>query len=217
MRLRLGCVPDLRIARLQSVVGLLYAADPALAIEVTHLRSAGQLDLVRAGELDFGLVHHAGDDPTIEAAPVFAGEQLVVLLPIGHRLAGEPALGVRDLDRELLLVSPRAVDPGLHDRLMGALERDGHRFAGIREIGGADVRDPLFAAAGGDGIALASRSTLTLIGELAALLVDRPLRPPLWMPDTLVAWSADPSAQLRAIVAAARGIARDLFRLGRQA
>jgi hypothetical protein len=212
MRFRIGCVPDLRLGRLQSLIGLLYADDPALAIEVMHLRSAEQLGRLRAGELDLGVVHDAGDGRAIDAAPVFAGEELAALLPIGHRLAGEPVLSARDLDGQVLLVSPRAVDPGLHDRLLRAIEQDGHRFGEIREIGGADIRDPLFAAAGSDGIALAP---LSVSGIQSGGVSGRSTNSAASSPTRVIAWSPDPPAEFHATLTAARRIARDLFRYGR--
>jgi DNA-binding transcriptional LysR family regulator len=207
---RIGCVPDLRLERLQSFLGLLYERDPELHAEVTHLRTVEQMRRLRAGELDLGLIHDAGEEDGIETETVFAGVPLTAYLPIGHRLAAKDALGPGDLEGELLLVVPRAADPGLDGRLMALLERAGLGFDGVRETSGDDARDLLFAVAQSHGVAVGPTSALEAAGDVGTLVVARPLTSGLRMPDTLLAWRPGPPAELAVVIDAAREIAREL-------
>jgi hypothetical protein len=207
-RLHVGCVPDLPLQRLQSFLGALHAHAPRLCSEVTHLSSVEQLERLRAGALDLAVVHDARDGEAIETQPLFAGESMAAFLPTGHRLAGRPTLGPDDLRDEVLLTSPRAADPVLHDRIAATLDSAGYRFGAVHETNGSDLRDVLLAVAEGRGIALGSLSGARVVGELGAVLIRRALEPAQWMPETRIAWSA--GAALTEGVAAARAAARRL-------
>jgi hypothetical protein len=136
--LRIGCVPDLPLQRLLSFLGLLYEREHALQVEVLRLRSAEQLRRVRGGELDLALVHDTGPHASIDAEPVFPGEQLAAFVAPDHRLAAAPAVGPDGLRDEVLLLFPRAADPALHDRLVAMVMSNGHGPRRVREIGARD-------------------------------------------------------------------------------
>jgi LysR family transcriptional regulator, benzoate and cis,cis-muconate-responsive activator of ben and cat genes len=208
--LRVGWVPDLALQRLQAFLGPLYQRAPDLDVEVTHLRTAEQLSRLRFGELDLGIVHDTGAVADIESRPLFPGERIAAFLPVGHRLASRAALGPDELVCERLLVSPRAADPALADRLDALLAGEGYRFGGVRELRGEDARDALFAVAEGRGVTLGPASTMRVVGEAATIVSRHALQPPLWMPDTAIAWRMGPSPQLATALAAAREVARDL-------
>jgi DNA-binding transcriptional LysR family regulator len=209
--LRVGCVPDLPVQQLQAFIGPLYQRLADLDVEVVHLRSAEQLSRLRLGELHVGIVHDAGGQPEIRTEPVFRGARLVAFVPPAHRLASRATLGPDDLRQERLLVSPRSADPALADGLTALLEREGYAFRDIRETCGAHVRDLLFAVAEGRGIALGPISTPKLVGEAAAIVSCAELQPPLWMPDTTLAWRSQPSSYLALVIDGARAVARELY------
>ncbi len=52
MKLRLGCLPDLPLQRLQAFLGVLYEHEPALDVDVAHLPSHEQVARLRNGELE---------------------------------------------------------------------------------------------------------------------------------------------------------------------
>jgi hypothetical protein len=208
--LRTGCVPELALQRLQSVVGALYAFDPNLELQVTRQRSARQLQRLAAGELDLGIVHGSRIGPGIEVEPLFRGEPLTVILPIGHPLAGRPAMSGVDLRGEILLTFPRCADPALHDELADLVSGAGLRFRGVRAYGEEDPRDVLLAVAEGRGVTLAPLSTLEIDGEVAEILERVALAPMLRMPDTLLAWRSEPPAAVARVIDTARAMAREL-------
>jgi DNA-binding transcriptional LysR family regulator len=209
--LRCGCLPDLPLQRLQSFLGALYEREPARQIEVTHLGTIDQLRCLHLGELDLGIIHHAREHGQIEMDPLFPGEPLAAFLPMGHRLAARQSLGPEDLRNEILLVSPRAANPALRDRVMALIEGAGFQFRGVRETWGMDSRDLLLAVAEGLGITLAAYSTPAAAGELGAVVARRRLDPPASMPDTMLAWRTDPPPGLGEELAVARAVGRDLF------
>jgi DNA-binding transcriptional LysR family regulator len=210
--LRLGCVPDLPLARLQGFLGALYGLDAALHAEVTHERSTEQLRALRRGHLDLAIVHDTGAEAGIDTVALYPGERFAAYLPVGHpRAHGSDSLRAADLAGETLLLAPRAADPALTDRLLEVLAEGGLRFHGVRETRGADLRDLLFAVADGGGVLVAPASVPELVGQAAAIAASRPLEPPLFMPDTMLAWRADPTPQLGRAIATARAVAQRLY------
>jgi DNA-binding transcriptional LysR family regulator len=208
--LRTGCVPDLALQRLQSLAGALYAFDPDLQLEVMRLRSAAQLERLHAGDLDLGIVHGIPIDDAIAVEPLFRGEPLTAILPVGHPLAGRPVVGVEDLRGQVLVTFRRAADAALHDDLMATVRGAGIDFRAVREYGEHDPRDVLLAVAEGRGVTLAPLSTMRVDGELSGVLERVALEPLLRMPDTLLAWRHDPRDAVARVIDAARAAAREL-------
>jgi DNA-binding transcriptional LysR family regulator len=93
--LRTGCIPELALQRLQSLAGALYAFDPSLELQITRQRTARQLERLAAGDIDLAIVHGTRIGPGIELEPLFRGEPLTVILPVGHPLAGRPVMRPR--------------------------------------------------------------------------------------------------------------------------
>jgi hypothetical protein len=208
--LRIGCIAEVALQRVQSFMGALYASDPHLEAELRHLPSAAQLRALKAGELDFGLLYGTGDLDGIEAVPIFPGEQLTAIVPIGHRLAQRPAVTPRDLRQEQLLTVARRVDPAVHDALIARVRDAGHEFRRVREWGGGDPRDILMAVAQGTGVALAPAPLLDAVGELATIVTARPIDPPVRMAAIVLAWRAPANAAVSPRLEVARAAAREL-------
>ncbi|MEA2380936.1 MAG: hypothetical protein QOH72_907 [Solirubrobacteraceae bacterium] len=211
VKLRMGCAPDVPLQRLQAFLGLLYERDFELDVAVTHLTTADQLMRLRAGALHLGLVHDTGPAEGVETERVYRGEPLTAVVSLGHRLAARENVRLEDLAGEVLLVPPRADEPGLHDRIAALAARNGRSFGAIREAPGADVRDLLFAVASGHGVAFVPRSTSVSVGTLADTVTARPLAPACFAPDTCVAWPADARPELGGPLAAAGAVARALY------
>jgi hypothetical protein len=210
---QVACVPDLRVQRLQSFLGALYARSPRLAVEVVHLDTAEQLSRLRSGAVDMGLLHAAFAQDSVELIPVFPGEPLALFLPPGHRLCESEIVAPGDVSEEVLLVPQGASGPGLHDSLVTRLGQAGYHFRDVRETSGAGVRDVLFAVAGARGVGVASVSIPSVVGELGDAVVRKPLDPAARMPDTALAWAARPASGLEEVIATARAAAAELRRL----
>ena len=211
-QVRIGCVPDLPLDRLQGFLGAVYSERPELELDVVYLRTSEQIRRVRSGTLDLGLIHHVGDAEGIALEPVFAGAPLVAFLPLGHRLAQVNAVRAGDIlaGGYALVVPPREADPALADRIVALLSRAGHDVGDVRESIGDDPRSLLLAVAQRQWVALEPVSILDAVGDLASLVTVRPLDPPVRMPDTALAWRASPPPELQAIVSLAREAASSL-------
>ena len=211
-RLRVGCAPHLGAHKLQTFLGACYAHAPDLDVEVFHLPSSVQRRWLQGDELDLGLIDatDAGTEPDVETQPLFPGDALAVFAAVHHPLAERERLEPRLLVGTALLMRPRARDPDFYDSLMSRIARTGHRFAEVRERGGDDVRDLLFAVAEGQGITVGPLSLCAAAGEVGTLVIARPLDPRQTMPDTLLAWRAKPPARLRDTLALVRPIAARL-------
>jgi hypothetical protein len=209
---RIGCVPDLPLQRLQSFLGALYLHAPGVGADVVRLRTAQQVRALRTGKLELGLLHDTGPQEAIATEAVYPGEQLGAFLPVGHWLAAHSTLTADDLRHEVLLVPPRESDPALAVRLTALLDGAGLAFRCVREATGADPRDVLFAVAEGRGVAIAPLSSARTTGEVGSIVSAHPIAPPLWMPETALAWRAEPPPSLaRAeLIQTARAAARGL-------
>jgi DNA-binding transcriptional LysR family regulator len=156
------------------------------------------------------MIHGAIEDGDLEMLPLFEGEPMSVFLPVSHRLAESDAIGPDDVESETLVLVPRAVDPGLHARLVSELREAGYAFDRVMETVGGDPRDVLFAVAEGFGITVGPRSTLKRFADMASVVAGRPLAGDPRMPETVVALSGQPHAGkgpgLAAVRAAARGL-----------
>jgi hypothetical protein len=206
MVLRIGCVPDLPLQRLQGLLGALDARDGDSRPAVKYLRSPEQLRRLVSGELDVAVIHLMRTTPGVTMELLFAAERLCAFLPIGHRLASSPSLAPGDFAADTLLIAPRAIDPPLHDRLMGALDAAGGQFRAMREVGGGHPRDVLLAVAEGRGITIGPASTLDVVGDADAIVSRHEIEPELSGPDTVIAWRSDTTPHVQDLHAVARAL-----------
>jgi DNA-binding transcriptional LysR family regulator len=179
--------------------------------EVVHLATAEQLTRLCSGDVDLGVIDYAAPAAPVQVQPLYTGERVAAVLPVGHRLTAQPAVRPGDLTRDTLVCSPRTANPAFHDALEAALAVAGHQFRRRRETRGVDPEDVLLAVAQGQGVAVSPLSTLRRAGELGAVLTGRPLDPPVHLPDTMLAWRADPPGALADAICAARAVARELY------
>ena len=207
--LRIGCVPHLPIERLLAFLEALHERSPADRPQLAHVTSGEQVARLRSGELDVGIFNDEGEEEGLEEEPLFPGEPLVAFLAPDHPLTDLDVLGPAELAQEILVVFPQAASVAPHDRWLALLERAGYRFARVREAGGPDPRDLLLAVAGRLGVMLAPAS-LADVSDAGALVARRELDPPVTLPNTVVAWRADPPERLRETLAVVRDIAREL-------
>ena len=207
--LRIGCVPHLPIQPLLRFLGALHDRDPNTRVQVTHLTFLDQMRALLAHELDLGIFHEIGSNPEIETEPLFAGEQLAAFVPPDHPLAQKQVLGPGDLRSQTLIIFPHDANPGLQDRLLGLIDEAGYQFAAVREAGGMNPRDVMLAVADGLGVALGPFS-LQDVSDVGGIVIRRQLKPSVSMPDTVVAWRANPPGQLNETLSVVQEVAREL-------
>jgi DNA-binding transcriptional LysR family regulator len=206
LELQVGYAPYLPLSLLLDFLDGLHQREPRLQPQVRHLVGSEQIQRLRRSELDLGIFPSPGDVPQLQTQPLFPGEQLVAFLGAEDPLAERPVLRPADVSNETLVSFRQAHNPALAAWLNEQMERAGYRFRELQEIGG-EIRDSMLAVAEGRGLALLPRSARPTT-EDSAIIVSRPLEPPLMMPDTVVAWRTRAPFQLRALTGEIRELAR---------
>jgi DNA-binding transcriptional LysR family regulator len=207
--LRIGFTPHLPIEQLLRFLNALRCRDAGVRIEVKHAVAVEQLQCLRRGELDIGILPWASNDDKLQFEPIFRGEPLEAYLAADHPLARRTALGPDELAEETLILFPRDVNPSLTEWVRAQIDRAGYRFRDVREAAGSNARDWVLAVAGGSCVALLPRG-FKEVADAGSLVASRPLEPRLEMPETVLAWRARPPAEFRPLLATMRELAREL-------
>jgi DNA-binding transcriptional LysR family regulator len=129
-RFTLGHSPDINPRLLSSLRSL-----PAQLWKLTF-RSAftlEQLQLIRAGELDAGLVILPIADESLALEPVLS-EPLMAALPEHHSLCGKKSLRLRDLNEVPLISIPKKLHPCFYERVYSICIREGFDPKIVQEI-----------------------------------------------------------------------------------
>jgi DNA-binding transcriptional LysR family regulator len=86
----------------------LGAAHPGLTVDVLRTSWADQAEVLRDGRADVSYLRLPVDRRGLTVQPLFT-EPRVVVVPLGHRLAGKESTGIAELSGEHLLQDPGAV------------------------------------------------------------------------------------------------------------
>jgi DNA-binding transcriptional LysR family regulator len=191
--LRIGVPPGLDARLLPNLLASLRESHPDAAIEVRELTTPDQLDALRAGSLDFGLVREPVDDMRLSRRTLLV-EPLGASLPATHPLAGRESLTLRELAGDLFVCFPRPWAPSLHDVLVDALRERGIE---ARFEDSAQLSTTVGKVAAGEGITLSAPAWLDGVPGI----VWRPLTDVQIEIRTAAAWRAsNRSPLLRALV-----------------
>ncbi len=119
-RLRLAFVSTAGFAWLPDWVRDFRARHPGVAIELIEATGDVQLEALRAGDVDAGVLLHApGFVPAGLSHLPLATEPLVLALAEAHPLARRESLKLADVLDEPLVIFPRRIAPSLHDAVFG--------------------------------------------------------------------------------------------------
>jgi DNA-binding transcriptional LysR family regulator len=207
--LRIGFPTYVPSTRLQLFLDELRKRRAALRAEVAHLLALDQVDSLRSGRLDLGVLIHPEDHEGLDHEPVLPGERIEAFLAPDHPLSELDVLRPADVASETLVTFPRATNPAAYDRFQRRLDELGFRFRGVHTTV-ADLRDVLLAVAAGFGIAVGP-SFAREFGSEGKLVVSRPLEPELRFPDLAVAWRKDPPRELRPRIGDVRAAAQEVY------
>jgi DNA-binding transcriptional LysR family regulator len=117
--LRLGFLPSATIALVPALVRASRAAFPGVRLHLRELLDDPQLDELREGRLDLGLLRTARPDGELAFEPLVR-ERLSVAVAHDHRLAGRKRVRYADLRDEPLILWPRAAAPETFDAVVAA-------------------------------------------------------------------------------------------------
>jgi DNA-binding transcriptional LysR family regulator len=191
--LRIGSPPGLDARLLPGLLASLRESHPDAAIEVRELTTPDQLEALRSGSLDLGLVREPVDDTRLSRRTLLV-EPLGASLPATHPLADRESLTLSELAGDLFVCFPRPWAPSLHAVLVDALRERGieARFEDSEQLSTTVAK-----VAAGEGITLSAPPWLDGVPGI----VWRPLTDVEIEIRTAAAWRAsNRSPLLRALV-----------------
>jgi len=115
-------------------------------IDLIEATTAEQQELLRAGDLDVGVLRHPYESQGLWSSPPLR-QTLGVVLPRSHPLARRKALELRELRTNTLIMFPRSIAPGLYDELIGTCRVQGYKPKrimygyGVRMVAGLIVAE----------------------------------------------------------------------------
>jgi DNA-binding transcriptional LysR family regulator len=191
--LRIG-VASCVTGRLDRAVGRLRDGERPAEPELVDLPVTARLDAVRNGELDLALVRGAVTATALTVVHAWS-EPLHAVLSRDHPAAGEPAVGLRDLDPHGLRLPARDTDPPMHDAILAALP-----VAPLRPPAG-DMLNVLFEV-GRDPAGWTLMPAEQLAGSRSERVLQVPLDPPVTVDGHVVTSPATPEQCVASYVAA---------------
>lgn len=169
---------------------------PDIALSLQDLSSEEQVEAMRAGRLDVGVIRPPVAGCEVLSLRVLWREPFVIALPRGHRLARQKEIALADLREEPFLQVPRRFGPGFYDEMMRICAAAGFAPRVVQEARSTQTLVSLVS--GGMGISMVPAS---LQSYQRAGVVYRPLRPPVPMTELAVIWPpGEPTPALRSFL-----------------
>ncbi len=145
-----------------------------------------QIDALRSGEIDIGIVLAPLTDPSLQFRPLFQ-EELVAVLPASDNENRGPshakAISVRELAEQPFVMFPRHSAPGLYDAIVDTCDRAGFAPRVAQEA--IQMQTIISLVSVGMGVALVPAS-LTNLGRTG--VIYRPLKEKSPLVTTGLAW-----------------------------
>jgi DNA-binding transcriptional LysR family regulator len=99
---RMGCNPSVATYVAPKMLATFRATFPRVTVELVEGGDADLARMVLEGSIDFAVVTASGSPTTLETTYLTA-EELMVVIPPGHRLAGKRSVGLPELANEAFL------------------------------------------------------------------------------------------------------------------
>lgn len=159
---------------------------PNVTLNLREATTDLQLDALRNGEIDMGIVLAPLTDPSLQFQPLFQ-EELVAVLPSSEAQNSRPslakAISVRTLAEQPFVMFPRHSAPGLYDAIVETCDRAGFAPRVAQEA--IQMQTIISLVSVGMGVALVPAS-LTNLGR--ADVTYRPLKEKSPLVTTGLAW-----------------------------
>jgi DNA-binding transcriptional LysR family regulator len=163
---------------------------PAVRLEVAAMDTSEQLEALRRGRIELGLMRDPPSETFLRAETLLR-ERFVIAIPPSHRLARRRGVTLSSLKEEPFILFQRSVNPRLHDQITALCRAAGFEPRVVQEV--RDVQSRLGMVAAGLGVTITAASlrrtqpaitfktivkpdawTMVVVGSIA----DRPLSPP---------------------------------------
>lgn len=198
-RLSLAFVGSAMHGALPAVLRAHRLAFPFVELALRELPTAAQLEALRAGRIDVGVIRPPVDEPDLEIETIHT-EPVVVALPAGHPLAARERVALADLLEEGFVLLARREAPGLHESLARALARAGGAPRVVQEV--REMQTVVGLVAAGLGVSLVPAS---VGADAHGGVAYRPVAGRAPTVELALAWRlGDRSAALDAFLATAR-------------
>jgi len=198
--LALGFISAVDYSVLPGMLSAYRKSFPGVTLDLRELTSDVQLDMLREGRIDAGMLLQPIDEATLATLPIIS-ERLVAVLPARDPLLRRPGpLSLRALAERSFIVAPRSNGPGLHDMIFDFCAHAGFAPRVAQEAIQLQTIVSLVSAGLGVALVPASLKDLRRRG-----VVYRSLREPSPLLTVMLAWQRDNrSACLANFVAIAR-------------
>lgn len=198
--LSVGFVPVADLSVLPWALPIFRGRFPKVQLALHSLHGAAQIEALREGRIDVGLLYLPFTDDTLVVEPIL-DEPLIVVLPERHPLARRRQIRLRLLATEPFIFFPRHRHPGFYDLIVSFCRQAD--FSLMNVVQEADhIQTSLGLTAMGIGVSLQPASIQALHRRG---VVYRPLRPPVPRVTLAIAFRrGNPSEVLRAFLGIVR-------------
>jgi len=122
--LRIAATPSAVTSVLPQLLRAFHDRAPHVDIELREAGNGAQLEALRGGDLDAGVVHAPLGADDMASQPLVE-EKLMAVIPEGHPLAGSAEIPLAALADERFVLFPRTRSKDLHDELIAHCRRRG--------------------------------------------------------------------------------------------
>ena len=150
-RVAVGYISSLAYSGITDLLRAFHERFPKVEIALREMSPQAQLDAIKEGTMDVGLVRGLVDDASLASACV-SRDPLVVVLPAGHRLAEHKRIPLKLLAREPFILFPRQRGPAFFDHIMSLCRTAGFSPRIVQEAPQLD--DIVSLVAAGFGVAI---------------------------------------------------------------
>lgn len=137
-RVVLGYLGSLAYSGITDLVRAFHERFPKVELVLREMYPQAQIDALKDGRIDVGLVRGGVNDPSLSTECVRC-EPLIVALPAGHPLAARKRISLELLAREPFVFIPRQRSPAFFDQIMGLCRAAGFSPRVVQEAPQADV------------------------------------------------------------------------------
>lgn len=183
-RIRLGFVSSVLPELLPTLIRQAHQRYPGIALELKDMPGPDQVQALKSGQLDFGLMRLPAPHAGVQTQVVLQ-ESIIVALPVDHPLTTHSVIEVKDLALLPVLVLARRYAAGFHDGLLQAIADQGGKLDIAEELG--EFTTMLALVSAGLGIGLLPHHAGR---ALPPNVVSRPLRLGDYRAVTGLAWTA---------------------------
>jgi len=198
----IGLVGAATLEVLPKLVAAARTRAPALQLRFREMGAREQLDALRQGAIDLGLVRSEARASGLEFKTIHT-EDVVCLLPADHRLAEKPAVAVSDLEGERIINLSREQDAAGHDFYVSIYRDAGFEPNIVQEV--SQAATVLFVVSTMDCVGLGPAAWRVLHRDG---VVIKPIEPPVPKITTRLVWkSGGTSAAVDILLACADDLA----------